>query len=107
MLKGLQELQHAQAEASLVVCGRLLEAAFQGLRALGQLTVEQKFLGQRRLCGGGAGRQRQAQSHTKHECQIHKLAHDDSPQLCAVCYCFDSLSFLRHSAAWSGLSQAV
>ena len=57
VLEGLQELQHTQAEPGLVVFGRLLEPAFQGLRAFGQLTVEQIFLGQRRIRGGGAGRQ--------------------------------------------------
>ena len=56
VLEGLQELQHTQAEPGLVVFGRLLEPAFQGLRALGQLTVEQILLGQRRIRGGGAGR---------------------------------------------------
>jgi hypothetical protein len=77
VLEGLQKLQHTQTEPGLVVFGRLLQPGFKGLRSLGQLTVEQIFLGQRRGRSGTAGRQgRQVKAQTEHERQTPKLAHD-------------------------------
>ncbi len=40
MLEGLQKLEHTESKHGLIVFRRILEAAFQGVRALSQLAVE-------------------------------------------------------------------